>query len=76
MHSKSGPGRYNGKADTLVVIPAFNEQRNIARVVQEVQASLPEADILVINDCSFDETSAVARGINDVKVIDLPCNLG
>ena len=76
MQTKSGPVRNNGQADTLVVIPAFNEQRNIARVVQEVQACLPETDILVVNDCSHDDTSAVARSISDVKVVDLPCNLG
>ena len=76
MHAKCGPGRHNGQADTLVVIPAFNEQHNIASVLRDVQDRLPEADILVINDCSTDDTSLVARSIKCVKVVDLPCNLG
>ena len=61
---------------TLVVIPAFNEQGNIARVLREVQEYLPAAEILVINDCSTDDTSVLARSFGGAKVIDLPCNLG
>ncbi len=60
----------------LIVIPAFNEQNNILHVVQDVQQSIPGADILVINDCSHDTTSHRAREADGVKVVDLPCNLG
>lgn len=60
----------------LAVIPAYNEQANILRVIREIRADLPEADILVINDCSEDSTSAMARTVPGVKVVDLPCNLG
>lgn len=63
-------------AELLVVIPAFNEQGNILRVVREIQDELPAADILIINDCSEDRTGLVTRTIPGVKVIDLPCNLG
>lgn len=61
---------------TLVVIPAFNEQNNIAKVIRDIKTSLPEVDILVVNDCSIDGTSAAAKRIPGVKVVDLPCNLG
>jgi hypothetical protein len=70
------PVRFKGQADTLVVIPAFNEQNSILRVLREVRASVPTADILVINDCSADATSTVARSFSGSLVIDLPCNLG
>jgi len=60
----------------LIVIPAFNEQNNILSVVRDVQTAIPLADILVINDCSVDATSDKARLAQEVKVIDLPCNLG
>lgn len=63
-------------AELLVIIPAFNEQGNILRVVREIQDELPVADILVINDCSEDRTGLMARNVPDVRVIDLPCNLG
>lgn len=64
------------KGKILIVIPAFNEQNNILTVIGDIQASIPEADILVVNDCSVDNTSKIARMAEGVKVIDLPCNLG
>lgn len=76
LQKNTGLVRSDGQADTLVVVPAFNEQNSIVRVLREVQACLPEVDILVVNDCSTDETSAVARSFGVGSVIDLPCNLG
>ena len=76
MQKKPGPERHNGKADTLIVVPAFNEQNNIRGVLREIQTSLPEVDILVVNDCSHDSTALIAREFDGVCVIDLPCNLG
>lgn len=60
----------------LIVIPAFNEQQNIAAVIEAVKKHIPDSDILVVNDCSQDETALCARQAGGVKVIDLPCNLG
>ena len=59
----------------LIVIPAYNEQHNIAGVIRDVRDCVPDADILVVNDCSADQTAAVARSCG-VRVVDLPCNLG
>ena len=64
------------KRKMVIVIPAFNEQFNILPVIHDVRESIPNADILVINDCSLDSTSDQARTAERVKVIDLPCNLG
>lgn len=44
-----------------VVIPAFNEGHGIAAVIGRVRAALPEAEILVVDDCSRDDTAAQAR---------------
>ncbi|GAA4827631.1 glycosyltransferase family 2 protein [Paenibacillus vulneris] len=60
----------------LIVIPAFNEQNNILKVIRDIRESLPYSDILVINDCSHDNTSLTARQAEGVKVVDLPFNLG
>ncbi len=46
------------------------------RVIRDIQTDLPDADILVVNDCSADHTSEVAHTATNAKVIDLPCNLG
>lgn len=59
----------------LVIIPAFNEEKNIVKLIKDIKNVNENFDILVINDCSTDETKDVVKNL-DVKVINLPCNLG
>ncbi len=59
----------------LVVIPAWNEQDALPGVLAEVDATVANVDILVVNDGSTDRTSEVARRCG-VPVLDLPINLG
>jgi glycosyltransferase involved in cell wall biosynthesis len=47
--------------DTLVFIPAWNEEGNLRAVLAELHAELPEADVLVVDDGSTDRTAALAR---------------
>ncbi|MGA3083178.1 MAG: glycosyltransferase family 2 protein [Thermodesulfobacteriota bacterium] len=60
---------------TLIIVPAYQEEANILRVIEDIQTHLPEADILVVNDGSMDQTSLLARNAG-VKVIDHPYNMG
>lgn len=49
-----------GKEKVLVVIPAYNEEDNILRVIEELKRDMPAYfDILVINDCSKDNTEKI-----------------
>ncbi len=59
----------------LVVIPAYNEQASLARVIANVQQAAPQADIVVINDGSHDDTARVAENAG-AHVVTLPYNLG
>lgn len=59
----------------LVIIPAFNEEGAVRKVVEEVHTHLPQVEVLVVNDGSTDLTSKVARGSSAI-VVDLPFNLG
>jgi glycosyltransferase involved in cell wall biosynthesis len=63
----------------LIVIPCYNEEASLPFVLHELQqAILPggyQMEVLVINDCSKDNTSAVAKR-SRATVIDLPVNLG
>jgi len=59
----------------LVIIPAFNEERSVGRVVEEVHTHLPQVEVLVVNDGSTDLTSEIAKSKGAV-VLDLPFNLG
>ena len=48
-------------ADTLVFIPAWNEEDNLPAVLDELRDGLPDADVLVVDDGSTDGTAAVAE---------------
>lgn len=63
----------------LIVIPCYNEEASLPLVLYELQQiTLPgdyRMEVLVVNDCSKDKTSAVAKK-SQAQVIDLPVNLG
>lgn len=59
----------------LIIIPAYNEEGNIERVVKNLEKSYPQFDYLVINDGSKDATARICRE-NNFNFIDLPVNLG
>jgi glycosyltransferase involved in cell wall biosynthesis len=59
----------------IAVVPAFNEQQNVGRVIEEIRAFDPGLDIVVVDDGSVDATAAVAREHRAI-VLRLPFNLG
>ncbi|HPD01194.1 MAG TPA: glycosyltransferase family 2 protein [Acetivibrio sp.] len=59
----------------LIIIPAYNEETTIQKVIRHITLKMPEADILVVNDGSSDETSKRASQAG-AMVVDLPYNLG
>lgn len=48
-------------SDTVVFVPAWNEEENLPQVLDDLHEVLPEADLLVVDDGSTDGTVAVAR---------------
>lgn len=60
---------------TTVVIPAYNEAHGIAAVVARVRQALPEAEILVVDDASSDDTAARAAAAG-ARVERHPANRG
>ena len=60
---------------TCIIVPAFNEEDVVGRVVRSIEQALPWADILVVNDGSRDATAAVAEKAG-ATVLSLPVNLG
>lgn len=59
----------------LIMIPAYNEEKNIEGVLREIREFAPEMDCIVINDCSTDGTRDVLRRYG-ANYLDLPINLG
>ena len=62
-------------ADTLVFIPAWNEEDNLPGVLDELRHELPDVDVLVVDDGSTDRTAAVARE-HGAEVLSFGVNRG
>ena len=60
---------------TLIILPAYNEEKVIGKVIDNIKKHIPDVDILVINDGSGDYTSKVAME-KGAFVVSLPFNLG
>jgi glycosyltransferase involved in cell wall biosynthesis len=59
---------------TLAIVPAYNEAASVGQVVNDLRQHLPQADVLVVDDGSTDDThKAVPEG---TPVLRLPFNLG
>lgn len=63
------------KNKTIIVIPAYNEGKNIGQVLQSILMTKIDADVLVVNDGSVDDTGQIAESYG-VTVVTHPCNMG
>ena len=59
----------------LIIIPAYNERDNIIRTIEDIEQNIPDADYIVINDCSSDDTRMVLQKYH-ANYLDVPVNLG
>lgn len=60
---------------TLIIVPAWNEEKNVGTTVREILATGLPYDVVVIDDGSTDRTAAVAKEAG-AQVLQLPFNLG
>ena len=58
-----------------IVIPAKNEEAGLAKLLPDLVASYPDAQILVVDDGSTDNTAEVARS-HGVSVLSQPYSKG
>lgn len=61
--------------DVLLIIPSYNEEKNIERVVGELEEKFQELDYLVVNDGSTDKTAQICQE-KGYHMLNLPVNLG
>ncbi|MFF3028518.1 glycosyltransferase family 2 protein [Microbacterium sp. NPDC057944] len=59
----------------LVIVPAWNEEANVANTIREILAADSRYDVVVVDDGSTDGTAAAARDAG-ATVLVLPFNLG
>ena len=62
-------------ASTLVILPALNESANITQTIEGIRAHVPQADVLVVDDGSVDDTGARAKAARAI-VLHMPYNVG
>ena len=60
---------------TLIIIPAYNEEGSIEKVVNNLIEKFPKYDYLVINDGSTDHTQSICNS-NKYQVGNLAINMG
>ena len=60
---------------TLVIIPCYNEEESIERVIERLQVTAPFADYLIVNDASTDGSVNILKA-QEFRHINLPVNLG
>lgn len=61
--------------ETLVFIPAWNEENSIETVIADARRHVPDADIMVVDDGSTDRTAEFGRRAG-ARVASLPFNQG
>src|SRR4051794_25956457 len=59
----------------LIIVPAWNEAKNVGTTVREIRSVSPQYDVVVIDDGSSDDPAQVARESGAI-VLALPFNLG
>jgi glycosyltransferase involved in cell wall biosynthesis len=64
-----------GPDSLVVIVPAFNEEAAIGEVVRSIRRHVPRVPVLVIDDCSGDNTVNVALA-SGAEVLPLPHHLG
>ncbi|MGL5635183.1 MAG: glycosyltransferase family 2 protein [Sarcina sp.] len=64
----------------LIIIPAFNEYQNLPTLLDKINkvnfSDELHVDTLIINDFSTDDTENLLHQRENIKLINLPCNLG
>lgn len=65
----------NKSVKVIIIIPAYNEEESIAKVIEEISLKWPQFDYLVVNDGSVDNTVKICKQ-NRIQYLDLAINLG
>lgn len=60
-----------------IIIPVFNEEKTVAEIILQVQAVKGlKKEIIVVDDCSSDDTMKVIKDIKDITIIKHQKNQG
>jgi hypothetical protein len=69
------PGAPATAVKRVAIVPAYNEEESVARVIEEIRGFDPDFEIVVVDDGSTDGTTGAASALG-AHVVRLPFNLG
>jgi glycosyltransferase involved in cell wall biosynthesis len=69
------PPRSLRRLRSIAIVPAYNEEGSLGQVLEEIRATDPALEVVVIDDASTDGTARVAEAAG-VPVVHLPFNIG
>jgi glycosyltransferase involved in cell wall biosynthesis len=75
LNAPAAPAAPLATVKRIAIVPSFNEERNVGRVLDELRRLDPGLDVVVVSDGSTDRTAEVASA-RGAHVIRLPFNLG
>ncbi len=59
-----------------IIVPCYNESACILNVLKDIRTFQPDARIVVVNDCSTDDTARIVAEDGSAVLLNLPVNLG
>jgi len=59
-----------------VVIPTYNRARLLPRAIESAQQAGADLEVIVVDDCSTDDTREICAGIADIRYVRLKTNGG
>lgn len=59
----------------LIIVPAYNEQDNVERVINTIKEHCPQYDYVIVNDGSIDKTEEICKK-KGYHFVSHPVNLG
>jgi glycosyltransferase involved in cell wall biosynthesis len=68
--------RHPGNLKISAIVPAYNEAKNIIKVLNPLKEVPAIKEIIVVSDGSTDKTVSLVRNFGDAKLIALPQNIG
>lgn len=67
-------------SEVAIVVPAYNEEKNIATVIKEIEKACPNYKIIVVDDESTDKTPMIVRELSkknhNITLLSHPFNIG
>lgn len=59
-----------------IIVPVYNEEKTICEIINRLTKLEIDKEIIVVNDCSSDETLLLVNKFDHLKIISHPVNMG